>query len=357
MKFWTAQYRYPGPNRLDITVKGQDPVGSYWAPTWDMVMDHKKTGDDQAYIKKYHDKIMYMINQQPSCWEDLLNKDQVVLVCFCPAGAFCHRNLLTYYLKNHGAEYMGEITDFSQYNQPKQYYYCHPESEALWISNDPNEDGTGDGLVCSITKERYEELLKANWGNVNNLQPLTGSSKTKIYAGIGARRTPPYILETMREIAILLANNNYTCNTGAARGADQEFAKGAIAGNGKVNLMLPWTTYEQKWTSMLSNMPTGNVRIHTLCAIHTKAIESVKQFHPAAENLKQSVEKLHARNYMIIEDANFVICWTPNGKEIGGTGQGIRIANHLNIPIHNLGDKDCLAKFETMINNQNLDLL
>lgn len=37
MDIWTAQYQYPGPHRLDITVKGQDPIGRLFAPTWDMV--------------------------------------------------------------------------------------------------------------------------------------------------------------------------------------------------------------------------------------------------------------------------------------------------------------------------------
>ncbi len=324
LKFWTAQYRYPGPYRLDITVKGKDPKGSYWAPTWDMVMDHKKTGNDQVYIDAYHKHIMYMVTQQPSCWEELLWEDKLVLVCFCPPNKFCHRFLLTDYLKQAGAEYVGEITDFTPWTNPKkdplvidnfqeeyrwlsnfwkvpmhyqgidylsnehfyqawkgnpqqrariatcdkpkaegkkiklpfnwnelknevmltglrlkfsnpemrakllatgiaeliegnywhdnywgnctcakcadipghntlgkmlmmlrteiadtkQYYYCHHESEALWYSTNPNEDGTGDGLVCEITKERYEELLKAGWGESNQLKPLTGSTIT-----------------------------------------------------------------------------------------------------------------------------------------------------------------------------------
>ena len=41
------------------------------------------------------------------------------------------------------------------------------------------------------------------------------------------------------------------------------------------------------------------------------------------------------------EDCNtpssFVLCWTPNGKEIGGTSQALRIAKHYNIPIINWG--------------------
>jgi len=99
LKFWTAQYRYPGPHRLDITVKGKDPKGSYWAPTWNMVMAHKRTGDNHTYIDAYHKRIMYMITQQPSTWEELLDRKYAVLVCFCPSNNFCHRFLLADYLK------------------------------------------------------------------------------------------------------------------------------------------------------------------------------------------------------------------------------------------------------------------
>jgi len=46
MQLWTAQYRYPGPHRLDITVKGRDPIGKMFAPTWDMVKQYKATGGE-----------------------------------------------------------------------------------------------------------------------------------------------------------------------------------------------------------------------------------------------------------------------------------------------------------------------
>ena len=34
--------------------------------------------------------------------------------------------------------------------------------------------------------------------------------------------------------------------------------------------------------------------------------------------------------------SNFVVCYTPDGKASGGTGQAIRIAEYYNIPIYNL---------------------
>lgn len=176
------------------------------------------------------------------------------------------------------------------------------------------------------------------------------------YAGIGARNTPTHILETMRETAKLLAKDGHVCNTGAALGADQAFANAAVGANGNVCLYLPWTSYESKWCGIVTDMPIGNVRVFILNAMHVKAYESVDQFHPAPGKLSQGVRKLHARNYLIIDNSNFVVCWTPEGKTVGGTGQGIKIANYLEIPVYNLGNPETLAAFEAKIEERRAEL-
>ena len=104
MEVWTAQYHYPGPHRLDITVKGQDPFGKLFAPTWEMVSTYHKSSrtdnDKQIYVEKYHGLILNIINRNPEAWNKLLAMQYVVLVCFCPPGDFCHRHLLVYYLQS-----------------------------------------------------------------------------------------------------------------------------------------------------------------------------------------------------------------------------------------------------------------
>lgn len=120
LKFWTAQYRYPGPNRLDITVKGNHRIGKIFAPTWDMVMEYKRTKDEAVYTAKYHEMIVQSYANNRPIWDELLNTEYAVLTCFCIAGNFCHRQLLTHYLKQLGAVYEGEITDFSPWQTPKE---------------------------------------------------------------------------------------------------------------------------------------------------------------------------------------------------------------------------------------------
>lgn len=156
-----------------------------------------------------------------------------------------------------------------------------------------------------------------------------------IYAGIGARTTPPDIIELMRTLATAYAKKGYTLQTGAAKGADQAYAEGALYGGGRVRLYLPWPSYEQEWVSSL----VGDLEIISLKDSDKLAHMSVAELHPTFENLSQGVRKLHARNFLILKDAEFVSCWTPRGLEEGGTGQGLRIAERQRQQIWNLGNQ------------------
>ncbi len=170
---------------------------------------------------------------------------------------------------------------------------------------------------------------------------------TPSYAGIGARATPKHILDMMYTTASLLAQDGYICKTGAAIGADQAFALGAINSKGQVHLKLPWLNYEQNWIKLMN--ASGLVTTREIKHYDLQAYKSVKRLHPKAESLSQAVIKLHARNYLIIENTQFVICWSPGGKTVGGTGQGIKIASELNIPIYNLGNTEIYNLFKERI--------
>jgi uncharacterized protein YeaO (DUF488 family) len=107
MKLYTSQYKYNGDNRLDITVKTGWNV---LAPTWDMVIKYKNREISQEeYTKQYYDKMRISYVNRRDDWNWLLRQEEVVLVCFCKAGDFCHRLLLTDILVKLGAEYLGEI--------------------------------------------------------------------------------------------------------------------------------------------------------------------------------------------------------------------------------------------------------
>ena len=140
-------------------------------------------------------------------------------------------------------------------------------------------------------------------------------------AGIGSRQTPPDVLQTMREIGGWLAEQGYLLRSGGAEGADLAFESGYRAAGGTPEIYRPDSI--QPWWEA--------------CAAY---------YHPAWDLMAgyPYAKKLHARNTPIIlgplEDLSMksdcVICWTGNGKELGGTGQGMRIAKALDIPIFNL---------------------
>lgn len=113
MDIFTAQYRYDGPNRLDITVKGQDPVGKLFAPTWSMVMGLKNGSMTEEGYTQVYNRILDNVFAGASgysLWQDFSRQERVTFVCFCPTGAFCHRVLLAVYLQKAGwGVYRGEL--------------------------------------------------------------------------------------------------------------------------------------------------------------------------------------------------------------------------------------------------------
>lgn len=108
LKVWTAQFRYKGDDRLDITVKTGNKA---FSPVWSMVMGHKNgTLTDEQYTDLYIKRMRYSYKKYGDEWAKLLQMEEVTLVCFCKAHDFCHRYLLADILVKCGAKYMGEKT-------------------------------------------------------------------------------------------------------------------------------------------------------------------------------------------------------------------------------------------------------
>jgi hypothetical protein len=107
IKVYTAQYRYKGSNRLDITVKTGNKV---FAPEWWLVRNYKEGRiNEEEYTKFYYELMRKSYREHPKEWERIFKMDRVVFVCFCPPNKFCHRLLLAHIFTALGAEYMGEI--------------------------------------------------------------------------------------------------------------------------------------------------------------------------------------------------------------------------------------------------------
>jgi O-acetyl-ADP-ribose deacetylase (regulator of RNase III) len=147
------------------------------------------------------------------------------------------------------------------------------------------------------------------------------------YAGFGARQAPQDILDKMTSIAAYLEALGYTLRSGGAIGSDSAFEKGV---------------YGFK-SIFLKNDATP------------EALELSSKYHPNWNCLKEYERSLHGRNAQILlgrklnMPVDFGICWTPGGKEIGGTGQTIRIAKAYGIKIYNIAIESELEELRSFV--------
>lgn len=160
------------------------------------------------------------------------------------------------------------------------------------------------------------------------------------YAGIGSRQTPQDVLIAFENYARTSVHN---CRTGAAYGADSAFIRGSNWNH--LTVYLPWNGYNN-WKHNDPHI----VDCSRFANTHQAELLA-KQFHPCWDSLTPIAKQLMSRNVYILlteslqDPVDYVICWTPDGAThttsalTGGTGQAIRIANHLGIPVINYADK------------------
>ena len=169
------------------------------------------------------------------------------------------------------------------------------------------------------------------------------------YAGIGSRQTPDAIIQLMILIAKDLAPK-WLLRSGFAEGADAAFHYGAEVAKGKFEIFLPWAGFH--------NAPKNDPRFFVGGPKDAEAYEVASMFHPAWDKCNQYAKALHTRNvYQIAglhldDKVDMVVCWTPNASGSGGTGQALRIAKYLGIPIFDLADPkafDKLVEFVDML--------
>lgn len=149
----------------------------------------------------------------------------------------------------------------------------------------------------------------------------------KYYTGIGSRETPADVQQLFTRVASRLDELGYTLRSGGADGADLAFERGAT----NKEVFLPWRGF--------------NGSSSTLVWKDNRAMDIARELHPAWGRLSQGAQKLMARNIhqvlgwdlnnIVLSD--FILCWTPNGKGGGGTGQAIRLAKVYNTPVIDAG--------------------
>lgn len=153
-------------------------------------------------------------------------------------------------------------------------------------------------------------------------------SKNFVYTGIGSRETPDQILNDMAKIARYLAKKGYTLRSGGAKGADKAFENNAL-----------------------------KTEIYYANDANEECMKIAKRIHPNWDAMGDFGKKLHARNIKQVLGNNldtksdFLICWTLDGKKIGGTRTAIVCAEENNIPVFNLAIKKDRIDLVTLLNS------
>jgi hypothetical protein len=178
-------------------------------------------------------------------------------------------------------------------------------------------------------------------------------SDEKWYAGIGARPespefptgTPPFIEKKMVEVGKILAEKGWGLRSGAAKGADAAFEKGAVSVPGhKKEIYLPNNGFQRRYDNGTDVIGPKDDEYKE------KSIEIARRIHKYGKNLKGFALEAMSRNAFQVmgpkldTPSNVIVCYTQKGAAIGGTGQSIKLAAEQEIPVVNMGDPRLLKR-------------
>lgn len=158
------------------------------------------------------------------------------------------------------------------------------------------------------------------------------------FAGIGSRETPQDVQDEMGRMTREMESRGFRLRSGGADGADDAFEKGSTAGNKEI--FLPKAGFNGRSQGILLRGEQ-----------YRRAQEMAMNYHPNPDalfydgNLRRKPKfaaEAHTRNMGQMLGANLdrpskvVLCYTPDGAASGGTGQAIRVAEALGVPVLNM---------------------
>jgi DNA recombination-mediator protein A len=140
---------------------------------------------------------------------------------------------------------------------------------------------------------------------------------------IGTRQPTPKQRGHAYEYALKASRMGHTIKTGGAYGIDAAAMDGCL--KGLLEVYLPWPGFHREAIPRHAKTFTYDPDFHTYWK------ESVNLYHPNPQALTQAAFSLMARNYGIVAGSDLVLAFPKAPNKLGGTGQGIRIANALGI--------------------------
>lgn len=157
--------------------------------------------------------------------------------------------------------------------------------------------------------------------------------------GIGSRKLLredyPVICRDIKKIIAAVADFAIL-RSGGAEGADSAFELAAYYNGMAMEIFVPWNGFNGRWSSQQDG-------IYSNLENEAGAEAIAQDFHPNWKALSPGAKKLMTRNtYQVLGQdlqtpSSCVLCFTPDGKGGGGTGQALRIAKAYRIPIYDFG--------------------
>ena len=144
----------------------------------------------------------------------------------------------------------------------------------------------------------------------------------RFYTGVGSRETPLDIQRQMIGFASVLESWDFILRSGHAKGADIAFERGVLNDCNKkiysagTKMEVDDDTWKKSVAIAIAHHPNPGAAMKYIALIGRNP------FQVLGDDLKTK--------------SDFVICWTANGKDVGGTGTTMRIATAYIIPIYNM---------------------
>ena len=155
--------------------------------------------------------------------------------------------------------------------------------------------------------------------------------KKKFFAGVGSETVPIEIYERIVRFSKRMAELGWHLRSGGANGCDAAFELGYAEYPDKKEIFLPWKGFNKHPSELYHIIPEAFV----LAEKHHPNWKAVVRKGDAARKLLAR-DVYQVLGYDLVTPSELVVCWTPDGKEIGGTAQAIRIAKAHNIRVLNL---------------------
>lgn len=161
---------------------------------------------------------------------------------------------------------------------------------------------------------------------------------SKVYTGIGSRKTPLDIQQLMEAYANHLAVNGWTLRSGGAEGADQAFQRGVHGGPKEI--YVPWDGFNN-----FTHDPANGFFATKRFSNWVEAQKIASNNHPAWHKCGDGVRTLHTRNvYQVLgrdldSPTHMVVYYSEvnsKGNPKGGTAMAVNIAKQCGVPTCNL---------------------